>query len=102
MGRLPWFDSLHCSLTLHSLGAGWLVTRPLDARGLARWRGTGDVKVDLAGLGREVTGLEFSEPMLAVGDQRLKVPRSRQGAGEPPLSVRFLRGDAQQIPFPDA
>jgi demethylmenaquinone methyltransferase/2-methoxy-6-polyprenyl-1,4-benzoquinol methylase len=58
--------------------------------------GTGDVAFALAGQGAEVTGLDFSEPMLAVA--------RRRGEGSPKSKVegpRFLWGDAQQIPFPD-
>jgi demethylmenaquinone methyltransferase/2-methoxy-6-polyprenyl-1,4-benzoquinol methylase len=57
--------------------------------------GTGDVAFALARGGLEVVGLDFSEPMLAVANRRLN-------AGPPDARVRFLRGDAQQIPFPDA
>jgi demethylmenaquinone methyltransferase/2-methoxy-6-polyprenyl-1,4-benzoquinol methylase len=55
--------------------------------------GTGDVAFALARTGTEVTGLDFSQPMLDVAHQRA----TREGA-----SVRFVRGDAQRIPFPDA
>jgi demethylmenaquinone methyltransferase/2-methoxy-6-polyprenyl-1,4-benzoquinol methylase len=56
--------------------------------------GTGDVSFALARQGLDVAGLDFSAPMLAVANQRLKdrFPDSR---------VKFLQGDAQQIPFPD-
>ncbi|MDB6067456.1 MAG: Demethylmenaquinone methyltransferase [Pedosphaera sp.] len=57
--------------------------------------GTGDVAFALARRGVDTVGLDFSEPMLAVAGQRLK-------SAAHPLPVRFLRGDAQQIPFPDA
>jgi demethylmenaquinone methyltransferase/2-methoxy-6-polyprenyl-1,4-benzoquinol methylase len=59
--------------------------------------GTGDVAFALARQGLEVTGLDFSEPMLAVAAKRLENLK-------PTLTgrVEFLRGDAQQIPFPDA
>lgn len=63
--------------------------------------GTGDVAFALAGRGAEVTGLDFSEPMLAVARRRcvgVAPPHNRQSAiGNP----QFLHGDAQQIPFPD-
>ncbi|MBI3880329.1 MAG: ubiquinone/menaquinone biosynthesis methyltransferase [Verrucomicrobia bacterium] len=59
--------------------------------------GTGDVAFALAAAGAEVTGLDFSAEMLAVAARRAAaVPRS---AFRVP---RFLRGDAQQLPFPDA
>jgi demethylmenaquinone methyltransferase/2-methoxy-6-polyprenyl-1,4-benzoquinol methylase len=64
--------------------------------------GTGDVAFALARQGMEVTGLDFSEPMLAVADQRLKAQGLGRQAGEGLSAVRFLRGDAQRIPFPDA
>jgi demethylmenaquinone methyltransferase/2-methoxy-6-polyprenyl-1,4-benzoquinol methylase len=63
--------------------------------------GTGDVSFALAQQGAEVTGLDFSEPMLAVARRR------RTGNAKPsnPQSAicnpQFMHGDAQQIPFPD-
>jgi len=61
--------------------------------------GTGDVALAFARSGIQVVGLDFSEPMLAIAEQRLK----RQNANSPsPAPVQFLRGDAQHIPFPDA
>jgi demethylmenaquinone methyltransferase/2-methoxy-6-polyprenyl-1,4-benzoquinol methylase len=57
--------------------------------------GTGDIAFALAERGALVVGLDFSEPMLAVAQQRQsnsrKAPR-----------VEFLRGDAMRLPFPDA
>jgi demethylmenaquinone methyltransferase/2-methoxy-6-polyprenyl-1,4-benzoquinol methylase len=61
--------------------------------------GTGDVALALAEQGAEVVGLDFSEPMLAVARRR-----GGQGSGDERRasgSPRFLRGDAQSIPFPD-
>jgi demethylmenaquinone methyltransferase/2-methoxy-6-polyprenyl-1,4-benzoquinol methylase len=63
--------------------------------------GTGDVTFALAGRGTEVVGLDFSEPMLAVANRRTEI-ESRKCRDTASLPVRFLRGDAQQIPFPDA
>ncbi|MFM1767915.1 MAG: hypothetical protein RJA22_444 [Verrucomicrobiota bacterium] len=55
--------------------------------------GTGDVSLALARQGAEVVGVDFTEPMLEVARERGARPRA--GA------VQFLRGDAQQLPFPD-
>ncbi|HEY1490455.1 MAG TPA: ubiquinone/menaquinone biosynthesis methyltransferase, partial [Verrucomicrobiae bacterium] len=58
--------------------------------------GTGDIAFALAKNGAEVTGLDFSEPMLQVAREksgRLKLA----GGGR----IQFIRGDAQQIPFPE-
>lgn len=75
--------------------------------------GTGDVAFALAEQGAEVTGLDFSEPMLAVAGQRkLKAqspkPKSesnRADASDIPQPAignpQFLRGDALHTPFPD-
>jgi demethylmenaquinone methyltransferase/2-methoxy-6-polyprenyl-1,4-benzoquinol methylase len=63
--------------------------------------GTGDIALALAARGAAVVGLDFSEPMLAVAEQRrskIQGPKSRAGAS---LQVDFLRGDAMRIPFPD-
>jgi demethylmenaquinone methyltransferase/2-methoxy-6-polyprenyl-1,4-benzoquinol methylase len=59
--------------------------------------GTGDISFALATGGAEVTGLDFSEPMLAVARERGR----RAGVGER-TSVRFLEGNAMHLPFPDA
>jgi demethylmenaquinone methyltransferase / 2-methoxy-6-polyprenyl-1,4-benzoquinol methylase len=55
--------------------------------------GTGDVAFALVGAGCQVAGLDFSAPMLAVAEARA----ARSTTGKP----QFLRGDAQNIPFPD-
>ncbi|MDB6033799.1 MAG: ubiquinone/menaquinone biosynthesis methyltransferase [Verrucomicrobiales bacterium] len=57
--------------------------------------GTGDVAFALAEKGCTATGLDFSAPMLAVAEDR--VARNPDAHRKP----RFLRGDAQLIPFPD-
>ena len=57
--------------------------------------GTGDVAFRLAKRGAEVTGLDFSEAMLAVARAKFQVQGSR-------FKVHFLRGDAMQTPFPNA
>ncbi len=56
--------------------------------------GTGDVAFALARAGAEVTGLDFSEEMLAVANRR------KSSAGTSP--IEFLHGDALKTPFPDA
>jgi demethylmenaquinone methyltransferase/2-methoxy-6-polyprenyl-1,4-benzoquinol methylase len=57
--------------------------------------GTGDLAFALAQRGVRVVGLDFSEAMLAVAGDRAMAPRA---AGSSP-GVRFLRGDALQLPF---
>jgi len=65
--------------------------------------GTGDVAFALAEQGAEVMGLDFSEPMLAVARRRaLQTADNGLVSKVPVHSPRFLRGDAQDIPFPDA
>jgi len=56
--------------------------------------GTGDISFALARGGAETTGLDFSAQMLDVAAQR-------QSANSKPItqSVKFLQGDAQQLPF---
>ncbi len=70
--------------------------------------GTGDIAFALACRGAMVTGLDFSEPMLAVA-------RTRNRRGETGLhsknkvddptqagpALRFIQGDAERLPFPD-
>jgi demethylmenaquinone methyltransferase/2-methoxy-6-polyprenyl-1,4-benzoquinol methylase len=65
------------------------------ARALDVCCGTGDIALLLAQAGAEVTGLDFSEPMLEVA--RGKIQNSKLETRNP----RFVRGDAQQLPFGD-
>jgi len=58
--------------------------------------GTGDISLRFAARGAEVTGLDFSEPMLAVARRREHPPSSTFNA------PKFLQGDAMHLPFPDA
>src|SRR5713226_4765138 len=55
--------------------------------------GTGDVAFALARRGMDVVGLDFSEAMLAVATQRAEREQN--------TPVRFVRGDAEAIPFAD-
>ncbi len=55
--------------------------------------GTGDISFALARRGADVTGLDFSAKMLEVAQARL----GRVKCG----SLKFIQGDAQQLPFPD-
>jgi demethylmenaquinone methyltransferase / 2-methoxy-6-polyprenyl-1,4-benzoquinol methylase len=69
--------------------------------------GTGDIAFALAARGAEVVGLDFSGPMLEVAENRKRKAESgkRETDAQSPKSKvqspKFLRGDAQQIPFPD-
>lgn len=69
--------------------------RPGD-RALDLCCGTGDIAFALAAAGAEVAGLDASKPMLAVAHDRRATAKS--GPGNP----KFMVGDAQQTPFPDA
>ena len=51
--------------------------------------GTGDIAFALRAHGADVTGLDFSAPMLRVAAERKE------------CAVSFMQGDAQQLPFPD-
>ena len=85
--------------------------------------GTGDIAFALAAHGANVTGLDFSEAMLAVAERRRAAKstsvlncrdalasgtdqegnlRHHQKSAPENQSVKFLRGDAQQLPFPDS
>ncbi len=67
------------------------------ARALDLCCGTGDIAFALARRGAETTGLDFSEQML-------QVAKARSRKNIPNAECRmpsFLRGDAQQTPFPD-
>jgi demethylmenaquinone methyltransferase/2-methoxy-6-polyprenyl-1,4-benzoquinol methylase len=59
--------------------------------------GTGDLTINLAlqaGEGAEITGLDYSQPML----ERARQKADRAGVGE---KVKFVHGEATQLPFPD-
>jgi demethylmenaquinone methyltransferase/2-methoxy-6-polyprenyl-1,4-benzoquinol methylase len=59
--------------------------------------GTGDLALALARRGAEVTGLDFSPAMLEIAEAR------RQRNFKSQISnLKFMPGDALQIPFPDA
>jgi demethylmenaquinone methyltransferase/2-methoxy-6-polyprenyl-1,4-benzoquinol methylase len=57
--------------------------------------GTGDIAFALAANGTEVTGLDFSEPMLDVARQR-QLPHAARRAPQ------FQQGDALALPYPAA
>lgn len=56
--------------------------------------GTGDISFGLAKSGAEVTGLDFSKPMLEVANRRRNSEEVTRG-----YKLRFLEGDAQNLPF---
>lgn len=62
--------------------------------------GTGDLAFALCRQGAETTGLDFSEPMLDYARKRAGNTPGREGGSEP-NTPRFIRGDAQQLPFGD-
>jgi demethylmenaquinone methyltransferase / 2-methoxy-6-polyprenyl-1,4-benzoquinol methylase len=60
--------------------------------------GTGDLALALAQHGAETTGLDFSPQMLEVAEaRRQKILNSQFEI----RNLKFIQGDAQQIPFPD-
>jgi demethylmenaquinone methyltransferase/2-methoxy-6-polyprenyl-1,4-benzoquinol methylase len=61
--------------------------------------GTGDVAFALARKGANVVGLDFSAAMLAVAQDR---SNRRSGPVRPATNPQFVRGDAMNVPFPDA
>lgn len=64
--------------------------------------GTGDLAFALAEAGAHVTGLDFSEEMLRVAVEksgRLAAHAKQTQTAIP--GIDFIRGDAQQVPFPD-
>jgi demethylmenaquinone methyltransferase / 2-methoxy-6-polyprenyl-1,4-benzoquinol methylase len=58
--------------------------------------GTGDLALALAQRGAEVIGLDFSGAMLEIAEKR-----RRNNLKPQTLNLKFIQGDAQQIPFPD-
>jgi demethylmenaquinone methyltransferase/2-methoxy-6-polyprenyl-1,4-benzoquinol methylase len=60
--------------------------------------GTGDITLALDRAGAETTGLDFSPQMLEVAEsRRQKISHSQF----PIRNLKFLQGDAQQLPFPE-
>ena len=59
--------------------------------------GTGDLALALTQNGATTTGLDFSPPMLEVAAQR----QSQCHFGSQSSNLKFIQGDAQQVPFPD-
>jgi len=59
--------------------------------------GTGDLALALARRGAEVVGLDFSSAMLGIAEKR-----RRENPEFQVHNLKFVQGDAQQIPFPDA
>lgn len=59
--------------------------------------GTGDLAFAMSQRGAQVFGLDFSVPMLAIAESRQRNAKGMDGR-----NPRFLRGDAQQLPFADA
>jgi len=57
--------------------------------------GTGDIAIAIAQRGAETTGLDFSEKMLEVAATRQRHLKTQNS------NLKFIQGDAQQIPFPD-
>jgi demethylmenaquinone methyltransferase/2-methoxy-6-polyprenyl-1,4-benzoquinol methylase len=64
--------------------------------------GTGDLTFALAAKGADVTGLDFSEPMLEVAREKSARFGPPGEAKFPSAKIQFIQGDAQQIPFPDS
>jgi len=54
--------------------------------------GTGRAALILAHQGAQVTGVDASKEMLEVGEARARAEH---------LAIRFMQGDAHQLPFPD-
>lgn len=72
--------------------------------------GTGDLALALARRGAQVTGVDFSERMLEVAERRTSRLRLREPEAPPhatrstqhaPTPPRFVRADAQRLPFAD-
>jgi demethylmenaquinone methyltransferase/2-methoxy-6-polyprenyl-1,4-benzoquinol methylase len=66
------------------------------ARALDLCCGTGDISFALARGGAETTGLDFSPQMLEVAAQRQSVNSKFKIQ-----NLKFIQGDAQQLPFPE-
>jgi demethylmenaquinone methyltransferase / 2-methoxy-6-polyprenyl-1,4-benzoquinol methylase len=70
--------------------------------------GTGDLALGMARRGAHVVGLDFSAEMLQVAEARRAQISNLKSEGHGPAAEtamaqnpQFIRGDAQQLPFPD-
>ncbi len=99
----PRYDLVNHIITL-GMDAGWrklaartcLETRPQKVLDIGC--GTGDLSITLAGLApaeTEITGLDYSLPMLEIAKQKA----AKAGVAS---KVNFISGDASSLPFPDA
>jgi demethylmenaquinone methyltransferase/2-methoxy-6-polyprenyl-1,4-benzoquinol methylase len=86
----------------------WLANVRAGEQALDVCCGTGDIAFALAREGASVVGLDFNEPMLAVAEARRQRPGdgNRREIGDATLAgdalnPRFVKADAQAIPFPD-
>jgi|WetSurMetagenome_2_1015567.scaffolds.fasta_scaffold283180_2 demethylmenaquinone methyltransferase / 2-methoxy-6-polyprenyl-1,4-benzoquinol methylase len=98
----PRYDMINHVITL-GMDTGW---RKLAARTIVKEKpqrvldigcGTGDLSVNIAKLaydGIEITGLDFSQPMLDMAKQKAE----KAGVTK---RVSFITGNVEQIPFPD-
>jgi len=59
--------------------------------------GTGDLTLGLSQLGFDVTGMDFSNPMLEVARRKAEISKASSGSS----ALKFLHGDAMALPFPD-
>jgi demethylmenaquinone methyltransferase/2-methoxy-6-polyprenyl-1,4-benzoquinol methylase len=75
-----------------------LATPAPGARALDLCCGTGDIAFVLARQGAETTGLDFSPQMLDVAESRRRKANHKSQI----VNLKFLEGDAQQLPFPDS
>ncbi len=65
--------------------------------------GTGDLTMGMVARGAIVTGVDFSERMLEVAERRTAPNRIEAPQSLPPAQnrPRYIRADAQRLPFPD-
>jgi demethylmenaquinone methyltransferase/2-methoxy-6-polyprenyl-1,4-benzoquinol methylase len=80
---------------LASVGPG---SRALDVA-----TGTGDLAIELAGRGAEVTGLDFAERMLELAREKARrIPNPAHPAEPGASGIEFVQGNALELAYPDA
>ena len=96
--RYDWLNDLQ-SFGLHRRWKRRVVelaaVKPGD-RALDLCCGTGDLALALVQRSADVVGLDFSGAMLKIAEKR-----RRKNPQSPIPNLKFIQGDAQQIPFPD-
>jgi len=100
------YDGLNHGLSL-SIDRRWrrkTVKRMLPAKHVLDVAiGTADLTIEMLRRGKaeEVTGIDLSAKMMAIGEEKVKKTFGALPNGRSPVEVHFVYGNAQEMPFED-